>query len=401
MILIQLSWRNIWRNKLRSTIIIGAITLGLFAGTFLTAFISGWMTRSVISDISNQVAYIQVHQPAFAANNDIAACFQRDDIAGRIAATPAVTRSSYRLKINGMVASATNAVGIFVKGVHPEEEKAVSALWQAIPDTCGTYLPDDANMQIVISKKTAEKLKVRLKSKVVLTFQDVNGEMQSLAFRVGGTFKTTNTAFDESTVFVKYSELQPYTGLPEGAVHEAAVMTHDFETCQQLLPVLQQNLPGMDVQSWDQVQPELGLMYSWTSMSSLFILIIFLLALSFGIVNTMLMAVLERQHELTMLVRIGMNHGRIFRMIMLETLFLTLVGSAIGVLLGILVISLTAQSGIDLTFMLQDQFEDYGFGSVVYPVMDTGMFLQIVLLVILAGLLSAIYPARKAVHLHN
>ncbi len=399
--LIQLAWRNIWRNKLRSSIIISAITLGLFAGTFLTAFITGWMTRSVISDIDNQVGYIQVHRSEFAANNDISAWFLRDDVAGKIASTPSVTQCSYRLRLNGMLASAANAAGITVKGVNPEAEKATSTLWQTIPDSCGTYLPDDARMQVVVSRKTADKLKVRLKSKIVLTFQDVDGEMQSLAFRVGGIFKTTNTAFDESTVFVKYSELLPYTGLPEGAVHEAAVMTAGFENCKQLLPLLQENLPGMEVQSWDQVQPELGLMYSWTSLSSLFILVIFLLALSFGIVNTMLMAVLERNHELTMLARIGMNRGRIFRMIMLETLFLTLVGSGIGMLLGVLVIGLTARSGLDLTFMLQDQFEDYGFGSVVYPVMDAGMFGQIVLLVILAGLLSALYPAHKAVRLHS
>jgi ABC-type antimicrobial peptide transport system permease subunit len=100
-----------------------------------------------------------------------------------------------------------------------------------------------------------------------------------------------------------------------------------------------------------------------------------------------------------MLACIGMSKRRIFRMIMLETLFLTGVGSLLGIAAGLSVIAFTGVSGIDLTFLLEDQMEDYGFSSVVYPVMHTGAFIHIVALVALAGLLSAIYPARKALKL--
>ncbi|MDR1879336.1 MAG: FtsX-like permease family protein [Tannerellaceae bacterium] len=398
--LISLAWKNIWRNKLRSGMILGAIAIGLFAGTFMTAFLSGWIEHSVISDIQNQLAYIQVHDPGFAANNDIKACFLQDEaMVAKIASAGEVAAVSYRLRLNAMLASAAAAVGVSVKGVDVAAEKAVFTLHETIPDSCGAFLPDEGRMQIVISRKTAEKLKVRLRSKLVLTFQDTGGEMQSLAFRVGGIFKTANAAFDEGTVFVRKSDIFAYTGLPEGAVHEAALMTGGFETCRTASERLQSLLPGLDVQTWDQVQPELGLMLSWIGLMNGFILAIFLLALSFGIVNTMLMAVLERTHELGMLACIGMSKRRIFRMIMLETVFLTGVGSLLGIAAGLSVVGLTARSGIDLTFLIEDQFEDYGFASVVYPVMRAGTFMQIVALVALAGLLSAIYPARKALKL--
>jgi ABC-type lipoprotein release transport system permease subunit len=397
--LISLSWKNIWRNKLRSGMILGAIAIGLFAGTFMTAFMAGWIERSVTSDIQNQLAYIQVHHPDFAANNDVNAYFLQDEAREKIASVAGVTATTYRLELNAMLASAAAATGVSVKGVDVADEKAAFSLHKTIPDSCGSFLPDEGRMQIVISRKTAEKLKVRLKSKLVLTFQDAGGEIQSLAFRVGGIFKTANTSFDEGTVFVRKSDVFAYTGLPEGAVHEAALMTGGFESCLTAFDSLRPLLPGLEVQTWDQVQPELGLMFSWIDLINGFILGIFLLALSFGIVNTMLMAVLERTRELGMLACIGMSKRRIFRMIMLETLFLTGVGSLLGIAAGLSVITLTSASGIDLTFLLEDQMEDYGFSSVVYPVMQTGAFIQIVALVALAGLLSAIYPARKALKL--
>ncbi len=398
--ILRLAWKNIWRNKLRSATLLGAIAIGLFAGTFMTAFIAGWMENTVVTDINNELSYIQVHKPGYDDNQDIGLYFSRAEVEQQVKSVPSVLHTSYRLKINGMIASAVNAAGVSIKGVDVADEKATTDLYKTIPDSCGSFFAESGKMQIVLSKKTAEKLKVRLKSKVVITFQNVNGEVQSLAFRVGGIFKTTNTQFDESTVFVRNSDLLPYAGLPEGTVHEAAIKVKDMEACEKATLELQKRLPGLEVQSWDKIQPALGIMLSWTNLINFIILSIFLLALSFGIVNTMLMAVLERTRELGMLACIGMSKKKLFRMIMSETLFITFIGSLAGIVLALGVIGLTAKSGIDLTFMLKDQFEDYGFGSIVYPILNVKMFAEIVGLVAVAGILSAIYPARKALKLN-
>jgi ABC-type antimicrobial peptide transport system permease subunit len=148
------------------------------------------------------------------------------------------------------------------------------------------------------------------------------------------------------------------------------------------------------------MNPALSLYFTYTDFIAYIILGIFLLALSFGIINTMLMAVLERTRELGMLGAIGMSKGKIFNMIMLETVFLTLFGSIIGIILAVAFLLPTLQTGIDLSFFMKDYFEDYGFASMIYPVVNLKMFVQIFVLVILAGLLSAIYPARKALKLN-
>ena len=399
-ILIRLSWKNVWRNKLRSGTILGSIATGLFAGTFMSALIAGWVINSAEADILSQLSHIQIHSPGFTDDNDINAWFIQSEVEEAILQTPEITNFSFRLNINGMLSSAANAIGVSIRAVDVEAEKSTSNLYIFIPDSCGSFLADE-KMPILISKKMAEKLKVRLKSKVILTFQDVTGEIQNLAFRVSGIFKTSNSAFDEGTVYMQINDIFNSTGLPEGARHEAGIMVNKLETAPVAEKKLKALLPGMDIQRWDEIQPEIGLMYSWIDMYTTIILVIFLFALSFGIINTMLMAVLERTRELGMLSAIGMSKKRIFNMIMLETIFLTFVGSIVGIVIGIIVIGWSSQSGINLTFLGADLFDDYGFVAIVYPAMNLKMFMQIVLLVILTGILSSIYPARKALKLNS
>ena len=394
--MINLAWKNIWRNKVRSGVILGAIAIGLFAGTFMLAFLSGWIVGTVNNDIETQFSHVQIHDTAFLANYDINACFFREDVEEKIKQSGLPALMAFRLNLTGMLASPHNALGVTAKAVWENEEKQVTTVWKQIPDSLGVYFADDTRMAIVISKKLADKLKVKLRSKIVFTFQDVHGDMQNIAFRICGIYKTTNGMFDEGNVFVRYSDVFDYTGLPEGAIHEAAIRLPDIETCSIVASQMKSMFPDMDVQDWTELNPALAMTLAYTDFFGVIILGIFLLALSFGIINTMLMAVLERTRELGMLGAIGMSKRKIFNMIMLETVFLTLFGGIVGIILGIVFVLPTLQTGIDLSFFMGDQFEDFGFASMVYPVLNMKMLVQIVVLVILAGILSALYPARKA-----
>ena len=182
--LIRLSWRNIWRNKVRSGVILTAIMLGLFAGTYLVSFMTGWMIDAANTEIANHHSHFQIHHKRFMANSDINAFFDRESVEKTLKNYDFSNRMnvSYRISINGLLASAANVTGISMKAVNPDEEKSVSNIWKCIPDTLGEFLNDDVRMPIVISQKTAENLKVRLRSKIVFTFADSNGEMKSLAF---------------------------------------------------------------------------------------------------------------------------------------------------------------------------------------------------------------------------
>lgn len=394
-----LAWKNIWRNKVRSSVILGAIGVGLFAGFYLSAFMSGWVAGAVNNDIDTYLSHVQVHDTAFLANGDVGAFFMEAPVKEKIGQSGLPAAVSFRLRLSGMLASANNAIGVTAKGVSAEEEKAVATVWKQIPDTLGAFLPGEARMPAVISRKIAEKLKVKLKSKIVFTFQDATGEMQSVAFRVCGIYKTGNGLFDEGNIFVRRADIFAYTGLPDGAAHEAAVKVADLETCSAAAPLLKALFPELDVQGWGELNPMLAMSMAWMEVFALVINVVFLFALSFGIVNTMLMAVLERTRELGMLGAIGMSRAKIFRMIMLETVFLTLLGSLAGVAAGVAAVAPSLESGIDLSFMVADTLEDFGFSAIVYPIVSVQMLVEIIALVIVAGILSAIYPAMKALKL--
>lgn len=400
LMLVRLAWKNIWRNKLRSVLILSAITIGLFAGTFTIAFIAGWGRATIESEICNQLSHSQIHTPEFSYNYDINAYFSRNQVESVVQSLVHPQGVSYRLKLYGTLASASNTVGIFVQGVIPEEEKKASVLYQHIPDSLGNFL-EGGRLPIVISSRTAKKLKARLRSKLVLSIQDTEGEMQSCAFRVGGIFETNNSMFDESTVFVRDSDIRVYTGLPANAVHEVAILARNVREGKEITGKLLEALPQMEVQGWNELQPALGLIHAWTDLINVIILSIFLVALSFGIVNTMLMAVLERTKELGMLACIGMNKRNLFKMVMFETLCLTLAGSVSGILLAWWVISYTGMHGIDLSFLLDANFRNIGFSTTVYPLLESRAFMEIVALVVITGILSAIYPARKALKINS
>jgi ABC-type lipoprotein release transport system permease subunit len=400
-LLITLSWKNIWRNKVRSGVILTAIALGLFAGTYLVAFMSGWMIGSTNTEIANHHSHFQIHSKSFSANNDINAFVDREYIEEKIQHCDFAheLKTSYRLSINGLLASANNVTGISLKAVNPEEEKSVSAIWKCIPDTLGEFLPDEFRIPIVISQKTAEKLKLKLKSKVVFSFADADGDIQSLAFRVCGIFKTTNSLLDESKVFVRYDDIVDVAALPPNAVHEVAITVKDLETCEILTPKMTALFPDLSVMDWRTLSPLIAVSLDYMKYVVFIYIGIFLFALSFGIINTMLMAVLERTRELGMLGAVGMSKHRIFGMVMLETIFLTTLGSFVGILLATVIIVPTMKTGINLTPILGGSFEEFGMGSVVYPLLTMKMLLQIVFLVVVASILSAIYPARKALKL--
>lgn len=150
---------------------------------------------------------------------------------------------------------------------------------------------------------------------------------------------------------------------------------------------------------WYLSLPELEMMDEYINTVMFVIVVIILLAMGFGIVNTMLMVILERVKELGMLMAIGMNRLRIFVMIMLETVLLSLTGGAVGIVVALAFTAVTAATGIDLGLWAEG-LHSMGFDSVVYPRIDGGYVIMVTLLVIVTGILASIYPARKALRFH-
>ena len=391
------AWRNLWRNKLRSSIIIIAVTLGIFAGIFLTAFANGMVNARIQSIISTEMSHIQIHQPGFLDNDQFSLLITNaDSVLSVVRETPDVIAASKRLIINSMVASAETGTGVKIIGIDPVNERKVTDLSSKIIE--GNYIDTVYRNPVIISERLSQKLKVHLKSKIVITVQDINKNITGGAFRIVGIYRTDNMLFDEANIFVRETDLARLTGLTQGYAHEIAILLNTNNT-DDVTKSLAKKFPVLEVKSWQQLSPEAGYLVSAMNQYMFVFIIVILIALCFGIINTMLMVIMERIHELGMLMAIGMNRVRIFTMIMLETVFLSVTGGMAGLIIGYAAIRYFEKAGINL-FFWKEAFSEIGYSSFIYPVVDSKTMIITTILVIIAGIISALYPAYKALKLN-
>jgi len=393
-----LAWKNIWRNKLRSVVVMTAIALGVFAAVFLTAFMNGMVEDRIKSVIQTEISHIQIHQPGFEDNNDFSVRIENaDSVVQDIKSIQHIAAISKRIVISSMVASAETNTGVKIIGVVPESEKNVTNVSKKLID--GSYFEGKGRNSVVIGKKLAEKLKVSLKNKIIITVQDVNKNITSGAFRIAGIFETDNFIFDESTIFVRYGDICRLTGLNSTEAHEIAVLLDKNENTEVVRQEIKKRFPSLQVQGWLELSPEAGYLVSAMNQYMYIFILIVLLALCFSIINTMLMVVLERVREIGMLMAVGMSRVRVFLMIMLETIYLSLTGGIIGIIAGYFICRHLEQAGLNLYFW-KEAFGSIGYSSIIYPVIDFHMLIITTLMVILTGILSSLYPAYKALKLN-
>jgi ABC-type lipoprotein release transport system permease subunit len=238
----------------------------------------------------------------------------------------------------------------------------------------------------------------RERSRLTLTFLDREQVQTGAVFRIAGIYDIKNSMFEMSQVFVKNSDLMKFTGFSEQEVHQLIIKLDDIEATETVAKSLSERLSSLEVMNWKEIQPDLAMMTDMVQQFYAVFMVVILAALAFGIVNTMLMVVLERTKELGMLAAIGMNKKRVFSMIMLESVFLSLVGGAVGMLVSQALIAVTAEHGINFT-SYQEGFEALGYSAHIYPQITPLFFITVTVLIILTGILSSIYPALKALKL--
>lgn len=391
-----IAWRNIWRNYGRSFVVIGSIIVGIWSITFLSGFMNGFMNGFVENAIKHEYANLQVHHPKFKEDYEIK-YFIPDGkmIAAKISRLPQTKAVTARSVTNGMIASAKKASGVQILGIDPSKEAAVTQLDSLLND--GKYFEGVKRNPILIGDKLASNLGVKIRSKLVLTFQDINGNITAGAFRVVGILKSSSVKINEGTAYVKKSDLNKLLEIGD-EIHEIAIKTETAESQELLKSQLLVNNPDLLTQDWKELAPTLNLMTIWFSRVLRILIVIVMTALAFGIVNTMLMSVLERFKELGILMAVGMNKTRVFVMILSETFMLSLVGGPLGMLAGYLTLSYFGVVGIDLSDY-SDGLAAIGYDSILYPKITPNVYFEIAVGVVITSFIGALYPARKAVNL--
>lgn len=452
--LIKIAWRNIWRSRTRSLVVIGAIVVGVWAVLFLVGFSNGIIRSSIASSIENELSHIQIHNPHFRKDNE--AKYYLKDINELVATAKqnsAVAQVGTRTLVNGMMISSRGVEGVRIRGIDPKAEAALTQLDKKIVQLQDSisdkreksqYFSDKKRRlpAILVSKNMAERLKLKVRHKVRLRFRNVDGKDVEMGFKVIGIYETTNGPLDKVTVFVEQKTLNAnfFSNAvdPNNQAHELAILVNDLKEADTTRSLLNTKMPEQllldpatlvadttyegdsmvlippreitkkdsllikpfiaKAETFREISPTINLYESQMEVSTSVIIFIVMLALIFGIINTMLMAVLERVRELGVLMAVGMKRRQVFGMIVLETLFLGMIAAPVGVLLAWATIMYTGSTGIDLSSYASGM-QQFGVSEIVYPALEFKSYIQVSMAVFITAILGALYPAYKAIRL--
>jgi len=393
---LQLAWRNLWRNPRRTAIILVAVVVGVWAMVFLGALMRGMADGMVRNAIDTLTGHIQIHQKGFRGDPVIDNRMNQPDAVVRILekTLPPDAHWSARVRINAIVNNARHTAGVTFVGIDPGAESAVSFIGaDAVRD--GRYLRSDDANAVLAGQALVDDFETRLGHKLVVMSQDTGNEVASKAFRIKGVFEAELEATEKGFLFVNKSAAQQMLKLGDG-ITEVAVMLADRKAVDAVAEDLRAALPETyTVHTWRELLPAItgyldifdGFMYLWR-------LIIFI-AMGFGIVNTLLMAVFERMREFGVLKALGMKPWWIVRGVLTESFLLLAIGLVLGNLLSLLSVWALSGSGIDLSAFSAGT-DLTGISRIVYPVLESRDLAAANLVVFALGLLISLYPAVKA-----
>jgi ABC-type lipoprotein release transport system permease subunit len=393
--LFRIAWKNVWRSKRRSGIVVAAIALGLWGGLFAAGIMEGLTETMVNSAIERELTHIQIHAPGFRDEKSISMTIpDAQSVLEYVRRLPGVYAATGRCMVDGMASSPTTSQGVRIEGIVPLNEESATSLRKEIVQ--GSYLDSGKTNPIVIGKKLAEKLEVRVRSKIVLTFQNPDGTLIYGAFRIVGIFETPSSQYDASTVYAIQRDLFALLGRP--MIHEIGVRLLSASSVPAIQQKIHEHYSLLEVMSWRELAPELKISADSTGIVMNIFLGIILLALLFGITNTMLMSVLDRVREFGMLMAVGMKRRQVFVMVMMETIFLSLTGGAAGMILGAGTIAFLQRTGIDLS-MFSAGLSYYGISSFLVPTVPLSTYAVLTIMIVVTALLAAIYPALRVIQL--
>ena len=393
----KIAWKNIWRNKLRSGVVIGAIAFGLIGAIFIGALTVGMMSDMTQSMINDRIGHIQIHNPSYPLNNEIEFRFDERKINKTLQNDSRIEGYSSRISLDAIAQTAISSRGITLTGVDPEAENSVTFIKSKLIE--GSYFESGDQRAIVIGQKLADTLNLKLGSKIISTLADINGQVVSMNFKIKGIYKTNNITNDLTNVYVDIKKLRSIISFQSFESNEIAIRLNDMNEIESVQNDLKGKFIDLEIRSWSEVEPAIAASAASMDVYLFVIVAIVLLALAFGIINTMLMAILERSKEICMLRACGMKKWNVMSMIVLETIFMTMLGGFIGNVISFIIISITGAHGI--TFKsFEEGFSSMGISATIHPQIEPINYLYFTLLVFLTATISSIFPTRRALKMN-
>ncbi|MCG6937636.1 MAG: ABC transporter permease [Gammaproteobacteria bacterium] len=391
--MLTLAWRNLWRNHRRTVIMLAAITVGVWAMIFMTALMRGMVDDMLHNGIRNLPGEVQIHNRAYrddpSINNSIPA---PDKNLLKALQSDTVKAWTQRVRVPAVISSERDSRGVTLLGVEPQSEVKIGFSLDSISE--GRFLSDNNDDGLVIGARLAERLETRLGKRVVIMSQDPKNNIAERGFRIIGIYKAKLASLEERYVYTGLETVQTLLKM-KNRVSEIAITGEDYRNVSSWYPAIEK-AAGKNMQTlpWYQIDTYLSSMLKMMDGFVLVWIIVVFLALSFGLVNTLVMAVFERVHEIGLMQALGMRPSMILYQILLESLLLLIIGLLAGNVLAIGTV-IPLQDGIDISAVAEGM-EMMGSSSILYPALKLNDMLLANTVVIFLGVLTSILPAWRA-----
>jgi ABC-type lipoprotein release transport system permease subunit len=392
-LIMTLAWRNLWRNHRRTIIMIAAISVGAWAMIFMTSLMRGMVNEMIRDGIRALPGHVQVHHPAYRDDPSVSNLVSMTSTEiDALLSGAGIDRFTARVRVPAIVSSERESRGVTLIGADPAQEVSVSAVGTKI--VAGRNLEGPADGGIVIGRELAEKLETEVGKRIVLMSQDPENEVADRGYRVVGLFEATLPTQEEAFVFAGRKTVQDMLQIDD-RVSEVAIAGDNYRAVDGLLAAVRDLMNDEDeVLPWTELDAYLGAMLGVMDGFVLVWVIVIFLALSFGLVNTLVMAVFERVREIGLMLALGMRPSSILGQIVIESVLLLVLGLAIGNALAFASV-VPLRGGIDISAVAEGM-EMFGAASVLYPEIETGDVILANIVVLTLGILASLSPAWRA-----
>ena len=391
--MMRLAWRNLWRNHRRTLIMLLAIAIGVWAMIFMTALMRGMVDDMIRDGIDSLPGYVQIHHAEFRDDPSIDNSLQAPgpELLSALE-NPAVAGWTSRVRVPAMISSERDSRGITLLGVDPAGEIALGFDLENMVE--GRFLDSPEDKGLVVGRKLLERLETGLGKRVVVMSQDPENNVADRGFRIVGVYKASLESQEEQFVYGGRSYIQSLLKIGT-QVSEIAVAGHDYRSVDDLLTIIRDASPqDSEALPWMELESYLSSMMNMMDGFVLVWIIVIFIALSFGLINTLMMAVFERIREIGLMQALGMRPSSILYLILMESLLLLALGLLAGNILAIASI-LPLKEGIDLSAVAKGM-EMMGAGSMLYPALKLRDLATANVVVIVLGLLTSLLPAWRA-----
>ncbi len=393
--LLKLAWRNIWRNKRRSLITLAAVVFAAVMAIAMRGIQLGTYALNIKSVVELFSGYLQIQEKGYLDNPTLTTSFIiNKNLKDALNNTKGVIGYAPRIYADGLISFKDNSRGAAIFGIEPNKEKQVTTFTENI--NSGKFFTSDSSNEIVVGAQLLKNLDAKIGDEIVILAQGYDGALGNQKYKIVGTVKLGVQELESALVFMGLKSAQSLLAMGH-RVNVVAIKANNLNNIKEIKSSLTNKIknPELKVLSWEKVNPELEQSIQLDNISGIFFLGILIVIVAFGILNTVLMSVIERFREFGVVLAIGMPQVNLTYLVYLETIIITIIGLLIGNILGSIVNYYLIIHPIMFGGELKKLYEIYHFLPQLKSTLMPSIFIKVSFTILVISLLSCLYPAYK------